>query len=58
MGLNQANPNAALKSLAKDMVAEKQKLIDEMAEKTGKEVKDHPILDAKKALEEVQKKWK
>ena len=56
-GLNQANPKEALKSLIKDMVIEKQKLIDEMAEKTGTEVKDHPIINAKKALEEVQHKW-
>ena len=56
-GLNQSSPKEALKSLIKDMVAEKQKLIDEMAEETGAEVKDHPILNAKKALEEVQAKW-
>jgi CubicO group peptidase (beta-lactamase class C family) len=55
---NLANPKTAFKSLIKDMVVEKQKLIDEMTENTGKEVTDHPILEAKKSLEKVADRWR
>ena len=56
-GLNQTNPKNALKSLVKDMVIEKQKTIDELEETTDTNVENHPIFNAKKALEEVANKW-
>jgi CubicO group peptidase (beta-lactamase class C family) len=55
---NLANPKQAFKSLIKDMVVEKQKLIDAMAEKTGEKVTNHPILKVKSSLEKVSNKWK
>ena len=50
------DPRDAYKSLVKDMVTEKQKLVDETAEKTGKALDSHPILNGKKAIEDVAKK--
>ena len=50
------DPRDAYKSLVKDMVTEKQKLVDETAEKTGKALDNHPILNGKKAIEDVAKK--
>ena len=52
------DPREAFKSLVKDMVTEKQKLIDEKAENTGKALDNHPILNGKKAIEDVAKKRK
>ena len=53
----QNNPKEAFKSLVKDMVTEKQKLVDEKAESTGKALDNHPILNGKKAIEELAKKY-
>ena len=50
------DPRDAYKSLVKDMVTEKQKLVDETAEKTGKALDNHPILNGKKAIEDIAKK--
>ena len=48
------DPGDALESLVKDMVNEKQKLVNEMTEAYGGELPDdHPILKALKALEEA-----
>jgi len=55
---NIKEPTEAFKSLVKDMVTEKQKLIDETAEKTGKALDNHPILNGKKAIENVANKRK
>jgi CubicO group peptidase (beta-lactamase class C family) len=52
------DPREAFKSLVSDMVTEKQKLVDETAEKTGKALDNHPILNGKKAIEDVAKKRK
>jgi hypothetical protein len=55
---NIKEPTEAFKSLVKDMVTEKQKLIDETAEKTGKALDNHPILNGKKAIENIANKRK
>ena len=53
---NETSSKKALKHLVKDMVNEKQKLINEMEEESGKKLdKNHPIKKAKVALEEVVK---
>lgn len=49
-GLNKANPNEALKSLVKDMLNEKDKLIKEK-----KYNKNHAIYKARKAIEDIIK---
>ena len=54
---NLNNPKEAFKSLVKDMATEKQKLVDEKAENTGKALDNHPILNGKKAIEDLAKKY-
>ena len=54
---NLNNPKEAFKSLVKDMATEKQKLVDEKAENTGKAFDNHPILNGKKAIEDLAKKY-
>ncbi|MBR2783971.1 MAG: penicillin binding protein PBP4B [Firmicutes bacterium] len=56
MGLTDSgdDPEAALDSLLRDMVREKQKLIDEAEAEQGRPLpEDHPLLKAKQALDEV-----
>ena len=59
MGLDSnGNVKDSLSSLIKDMVEEKQKLINSKEEKLGTTLDDnHPIKKAKKALEEVSKSY-
>ncbi|MBR6252953.1 MAG: serine hydrolase [Clostridia bacterium] len=60
MGLdtNEDDLEVALKSLIKDMANEKQKQFETKAEKNGKPFEeDHPILKAKKAIDDVAEKY-
>ena len=59
MGLDSnGNVKDSLSSLIKDMVEEKQKLINSKEEKLGTALDDnHPIKKAKKALEDVSKSY-